>query len=222
MAALQPISTAIPRDVSLIIMSYLDLPSLGRCCCVTKAWQRLCSDDQLWRELFKRAFSWIEIPKAGIKVYLKAHCITSLQDFIERVKIFADNIPHKKAGVLCCKFSCEQHPRDLRVILIKQEDNNPAEGPFLNESVFILKKLPKICELFQTHEQGNVLKIGISMLNVPNSRALSDEILSKGLGVVRRPIMPVPQDQRNYGQLAVICVAVLCILAHVLSRYSPI
>jgi hypothetical protein len=43
-----------PEEISLHILSFLDVRSLGRAQCVCKEWRELAGDDQLWRGLLRR------------------------------------------------------------------------------------------------------------------------------------------------------------------------
>lgn len=196
----------IPEELTLEMMSYLDVKDLGRCCRVSKEWQRVASDDILWRELGKRALGWIAVPKTGIKKYLDSHCITSLQGFAERVKLFADNIPENTLGILRCVFSPEEgQPRDLKITLIKQDAVST-----LSALAFIVKKLPKVCNMLQTAEKHNELQIKLTGLHIPDLEKLADQIL-KVLGAVRSP--HVPREQSNYAVVAAFLVTAIVTLA---------
>lgn len=91
----------VSQDCMLKILSYLDLPTLGKCCLVNKQWEILASNDALWRPIFPNIAT---PPQVARKRYITARAVTSEPAILKRLQSFADRIRPNQISSFECLF----------------------------------------------------------------------------------------------------------------------
>lgn len=91
----------IPVEVGMIIFSYLSYQDLASCSVVSENWNKLSSDDVLW----KRFFDGFDIkPDNEYKSWMAKHSVKSVEMLAEKVKGFCKIVKANQTGYLNCAF----------------------------------------------------------------------------------------------------------------------
>ena len=86
MSANLSLTSYMPEEVNLHILSYLNPHELARCCQVDK---RLSELANLWKPLFPD----VDIPSnSKLKTYIDARVVKSKEEVIQRIQAFATNL----------------------------------------------------------------------------------------------------------------------------------
>lgn len=93
-----------PKDVSILIFSYLDKTSLARCQLVCKNWQINSSADLLWNSIGKQIFGNAFGARKAKKFLgdYHAHKLHSNDQILDAIERFIDRIPLDQSA----RFSC--------------------------------------------------------------------------------------------------------------------
>lgn len=98
----------IPDEIFLDIFSWLEKTELGKCCRVSKKWQRIISDNALWIEVAKQKFGG-KVPSApNLKSFLQqyeAQMLKSNEEILDRFQAFANRISLGQNGRFRCIIS---------------------------------------------------------------------------------------------------------------------
>jgi len=90
------------EDHHFQIFSYFDMEELAKCCRVSQKWHKFASQDRLWRRCLPEI---TVLPKVNIKKYINTCALISLNQLIQRIREFVDQLPLNKIGVLTCFFA---------------------------------------------------------------------------------------------------------------------
>jgi hypothetical protein len=96
---LAPISQ-MPAEIMHQIFSGLDERSLGRCTGVSRDWNRVASDDRLWKQLFPG----IGAPDKGVKAYIDSHSVKSFDEIVDRLQGLANKLSSREGVQFRCVF----------------------------------------------------------------------------------------------------------------------
>lgn len=101
--SIQPIdhTLSLPDEAILHILSYLDAQELAQSTRVSKAWQRVASDDTLWRKL---CHGMKELPETGVKDFIASRAVVSIKGLLKRVEAFTLKVPLDQKWHWCCVF----------------------------------------------------------------------------------------------------------------------
>ena len=131
--------TIVAEENSLQTLSYLDSNDLAQCCKVSKTWNRLASDDSLWKHLFQG----IEMPSnVGLKKYLDTHAVTSKEDVLKRIQEFADKLKLNQKGSFTCFFPFNPECKISIELGYVQVKNGSEETSTLKEVCVFIRTIP--------------------------------------------------------------------------------
>jgi hypothetical protein len=134
-----------PKNISHMTMKFLDLQSIVRCSQVSKKWNELASDDILWRPWVETVFPKLlnSLPEGmNIKQYFNSCTLSTLDQTIERIKVFMQRVRENENHIFECYF-----PATLPLCWLKVEfgiyPENRSMKPDLHEYCIFVGDLPK-------------------------------------------------------------------------------
>ncbi len=123
----------VPEEVATEIFSYLDPMELGRCCAVSTYWNRVASDERLWKNLF---------PELNVsqnkREYICLHAVKSKEELIERIKDFMQRVNLDRIGEFRCLFPF--NPNYSARVVLGYGKIHPAADPDVEELCIYVKK----------------------------------------------------------------------------------
>jgi len=87
------------EDENYEIFSCLDMKELAKCCRISQKWHKFASQDRLWRRWLPES---TVLRKMNIKEYINSCAIISLNQLIQRIQEFVDQLPLNEIGVFTC------------------------------------------------------------------------------------------------------------------------
>ncbi|MBS4169233.1 F-box protein [Parachlamydia sp. AcF125] len=89
----------LPEEVSLRILSFLKLPEIGMCSQVCKEWDRLASDNSLWKKVYPAMNVEAE---TDLKKYLIKRVVQSQDEILRQAEKFVkESLPGQKGQFVC-------------------------------------------------------------------------------------------------------------------------
>jgi hypothetical protein len=120
----------------------LDPMDLVKCCYVSKAWNKMASEDRFWKRFVPQKFA-----KADQKNYVAGHAVKSYEDIAARVDVSFNTI--SSSGKFFCHFSLNEDCYIFAELGIGNHPPYDRANPAIKEICIFVKRLPegdrKIC-----------------------------------------------------------------------------
>jgi hypothetical protein len=94
----------LPEELEYHVLSYLEPKDLSRCESVCKRWQRLASDENLWKNLIPESFLLQNKTIKQAVIEYNQHSVYSIDELTERITKFASKIPTDQIAEMRCAF----------------------------------------------------------------------------------------------------------------------
>lgn len=110
----------LPDELCLRILSHRGIKDKARSCLVSRAWQRLATDDSLWKDAIPEG----SIPRNRQEdPFVKRCVLMSKEGITEQLKSFIVNMPSDQGGTFSCVFPFLSHCTIFAEIKYGLEEN---------------------------------------------------------------------------------------------------
>ncbi len=190
------LSSAIPRDTSMQILSYLSPEEVCRAGSVSKAWQSLTNQEIIWKIFAQRlglSLSESKSSKTVVMEFLRKECtISTKEELLEKIEsFFKENVlsiviqagskplPKRAIALKYCSDSC---PKSFLYACISDAKEIPlstfdAANVFSEAAVILTIKGKNTADFGIDHEEGTVYSKEISG-NPPTNRGFTAVLIN--------------------------------------------
>jgi hypothetical protein len=146
----------VPDEIILQILSHLDRRALGRCCKVSKTWDKLANADVLWKRIFPEISSF---SGPDVKKYILTHAVLLKEVLVQRIQKFFNMVPLNQKGEFTCFFPFNPGCTMRAVLGCVDSDSFPADSLRIPDLKEMCKKpnVKEICIFLRTLEATHVI-----------------------------------------------------------------